>query len=38
MITLGKGFGKLSDYDKKVFINTLMYNAGLQGIQWIKKQ
>jgi hypothetical protein len=29
MITLGKGFGKLSDYDKKVFINTLMYNAGL---------
>ena len=29
MISLGKGFGKLSDSDKKVFINTLMYNAGL---------
>ena len=29
MISLGKGFDKLSDSDKKVFINTLMYNAGL---------
>ena len=29
MISLGKGFGKLSDSDKKVFINTLMYNVGL---------
>jgi hypothetical protein len=29
MISLGKGFGKLSDSDKKVFINTLMLNAGL---------
>ncbi len=29
MISLGKGFSKLSDSDKKVFINTLMYNAGL---------
>ena len=29
MISLGKGFDKLSDSDKKVFINTLMYNVGL---------
>ena len=29
MISLGKGFDKLSDSDKKVFINTLMLNAGL---------
>ena len=29
VISLGKGFGKLSDSDKKVFINTLMYNVGL---------
>jgi len=32
MISLGKGFDKMPDYDKKVFINTLMYNAGLSKI------
>ena len=26
---LSKGFDEISDYDKKVFVNTLMYNAGL---------
>ena len=29
MISLGKGFDKMPDYNKKVFINTLMLNAGL---------
>ena len=29
MISLGKGIDKLSNSDKKVFINTLMYNVGL---------
>jgi len=32
MISLGKGFDKMPDYDKNVFINTLMYNAGLTKI------
>ena len=37
MISLGKGFDKLSDYDKKVFINTLMYNAGLSKVESVNE-
>ena len=37
LITLGKGFGKLSDYDKKVFVNTLMYNAGLLKVESVNE-
>ena len=37
MISLGKGFDKLSDSDKKVFINTLMYNAGLSKVESVNE-
>ena len=37
MISLGKGFDKLSDYDKKVFINTLMLNAGLTKVESVNE-
>ena len=37
MISLGKGFDKMPDYDKNVFINTLMYNAGLSKVESVNE-
>jgi len=37
MISLGKGFDKMPDYDKNVFINTLMYNAGLYKVESVNE-
>lgn len=34
---LSKGFDKMSDYDKKVFVNTLMLNAGLLKVESVNE-
>ena len=34
---LSKGFDEMSDYNKKVFVNTLMYNAGLSKVESVNE-